>query len=106
MKEISKKNIVLFLIIIATISLGLKLYTVDFAIPPHSDDIGYVLTAVQYNEGDFFSAGANLGEALFLGNIGLESELDKNILSKGQEVYSKLKYSKPVICHTFFSTFN
>jgi len=54
MKEISKKNIVLFLIIIATISLGLKLYTVDFAIPPHSDDIGYVLTAVQYNEGDFF----------------------------------------------------
>jgi len=54
MKEISKKNIVLFLIIIATISLGLKLYTVDFAIPPHSDDIGYVLTAIQYNEGDFF----------------------------------------------------
>ena len=30
-----------------------------------------------YNEGDFFSAGANLGEALFLANIGLESELDK-----------------------------
>ena len=54
MKEISKKSIVLFLIIIATISLGLKLYTVDFVIPPHSDDIGYVLTAVQYNEGDFF----------------------------------------------------
>ena len=55
-----------------------------------------------YNEGDFFSAGANLGEALFLGNIGLESEVDKNILSKGQEVYSKLKYSNfPVISAPF-----
>ena len=55
-----------------------------------------------YNEGDFFSAGANLGEALFLGNIGLESEVDKNIISKGQEVYSKLKYSNfPVISAPF-----
>ncbi len=55
-----------------------------------------------YNEGDFFSAGANLGEALFLGNIGLESEVDKKILSKGQEVYSKLKYSNfPVIAAPF-----
>ena len=55
-----------------------------------------------YNEGDFFSAGANLGEALFLGNIGLESEVDKNILTKGQEVYSKLKYSDfPVIAAPF-----
>lgn len=51
-----------------------------------------------YNEGDFFSAGVNLGEALFLGNIGLDSEVEKNILNKGQEVYSKLKYSNfPVI---------
>ena len=34
-----------------------------------------------YNEGDFFSAGANLGEALFLGNIGLDSEVEKKILN-------------------------
>ena len=55
-----------------------------------------------YNEGDFFSAGANLGEALFLGNIGLDKEVEKNILLKGQEVYSKLKYSKfPVIAAPF-----
>ena len=55
-----------------------------------------------YNEGNLFSAGANLGEALFLGNIGLESEVDKNILSKGQEVFSKLKYSNfPVISAPF-----
>ena len=55
-----------------------------------------------YNEGEFFSAGANLGEALFLGNIGLESEVNKKILKKGQEVYSKLKYSNfPVISAPF-----
>ena len=55
-----------------------------------------------YNEGEFFSAGANLGEALFLGNIGLDKEVEKNILLKGQEVYSKLKYSKfPVIAAPF-----
>jgi len=57
---------------------------------------------VIYNEGDFFSAGANLGEALFLGNIGLDTEVEKNILIKGQEVFSKLKYSKfPVIAAPF-----
>ena len=55
-----------------------------------------------YNEGEFFSAGANLGEALFLGNLGLDSEVEKNILKKGQEVYSKLKYSEfPVISAPF-----
>ena len=55
-----------------------------------------------YNEGEFFSAGANLGEALFLDNIGLDKEVEKNILLKGQEVYSKLKYSKfPVIAAPF-----
>ena len=61
-----------------------------------------------YNEGDLFSAGANLGEALFLGNLGLQSEVDKQILKKGQEVYSKLKYSDfPVISAPFniFLTF-
>ena len=53
---------------------------------------------ILYNEGDFFSAGANLGEALFLGNIGLESEVENKILNKGQEVYTKLKYSNfPVV---------
>ncbi|PPR44616.1 MAG: putative 3-hydroxyacyl-CoA dehydrogenase [Alphaproteobacteria bacterium MarineAlpha5_Bin11] len=51
-----------------------------------------------YNEGEFFSAGANLGEALFLGNIGLDEEIYNNIISKGQNVYKKMKYSNfPVI---------
>ena len=51
-----------------------------------------------YNEGAMFSAGANVGEALFLGNIGLETELVDKIVENGQRVYQKLKYSKfPVI---------
>ena len=51
-----------------------------------------------YNEGDFFSAGVNLGEAVFLGNIGLETEVVDQILKKGQQTFQKLKYSNfPVI---------
>ena len=53
MKEISKKNIVLFLIIIATISLGFKLYTVDFTVLPEEDTFGYVLRGIAHNNGDF-----------------------------------------------------
>ena len=49
-----------------------------------------------YNEGNFFSAGANLGEALFLGNIGLESEVDKNILTKHFWIHSNC------LCLKFF----
>ena len=53
---------------------------------------------VIYNEGSMFSAGANVGEALFLGNIGLEIELVDKIVEYGQKVYQKLKYSNfPVI---------
>ena len=53
---------------------------------------------VIYNEGSMFSAGANVGEALFLGNIGLETELVDKIVEYGQKVYQKLKYSNfPVI---------
>ena len=53
---------------------------------------------VIYNEGRMFSAGANVGEALFLGNIGLETELVDKIVEYGQKVYQKLKYSNfPVI---------
>ena len=45
---------------------------------------------VIYNEGSMFSAGANVGEALFLGNIGLETELVDKIVEYGQRVYQKL----------------
>ena len=53
MKEISKKNIILFLIIISLISLGFKLYTVDFTVLPAEDTFGYVLRGMAHNNGDF-----------------------------------------------------
>jgi len=53
MKEISKKNIILFLIIISLISLGFKLYTVDFTVLPVEDTFGYVLRGMAHNNGDF-----------------------------------------------------
>ena len=53
MNCISKKNIVLFLIIIAAISLGFKLYTVDFTVIPNEDTFEWVLIALAHNNGDF-----------------------------------------------------
>ena len=65
--QVSRSRVILFLILICVISLGLKLYTVDFSIPPHGDDFVYVIDAVQYNEGDFFvSQKKNPGWPLFL----------------------------------------
>ena len=53
MNCISKKNIVLILMIIATISLGFKLYTVDFTVIPNEDTFEWVLIALAHNNGDF-----------------------------------------------------
>jgi 3-hydroxyacyl-CoA dehydrogenase len=47
---------------------------------------------VIYNEGQNFSAGANLGLGLFAANIAAWSEIDKTIVL-GQQVYKKLKYA-------------
>ena len=52
--QLTGSRIILYLISICFISLCLALYTVDFSIPTKSDDIGYILTAIQYNESDFF----------------------------------------------------
>jgi len=62
-----KKIIFFCLITIMIISVPLKLYTVDFSIPSHTDDFGYIIDAVQYNQGDFFlSQKKNPGWPLFL----------------------------------------
>lgn len=47
---------------------------------------------VIYNEGSHFSAGANLGLALFAANIAAWSEIEK-LVSSGQQIYKKLKYA-------------
>lgn len=52
-EELMKKSILVSLIIIIVISLGLKLYTVDFSIPVNSDNLGYVLRFIAHSNGDF-----------------------------------------------------
>jgi 3-hydroxyacyl-CoA dehydrogenase len=47
---------------------------------------------VIYNEGENFSAGANLGLGLFAANIAAWGEIEK-LVSLGQQVYKKLKYA-------------
>lgn len=47
---------------------------------------------VIYNEGSHFSAGANLGLALFAANIAAWGEIDK-LASSGQRIFKKLKYA-------------
>ena len=62
-----KKTIFFCLAIIVVISIPLKLYTVDFSIGTHYDDMEYVLDAIQYSEGDFFlDQKKNPGWPLFL----------------------------------------
>ncbi|MBU6235475.1 MAG: 3-hydroxyacyl-CoA dehydrogenase/enoyl-CoA hydratase family protein [Alphaproteobacteria bacterium] len=52
---------------------------------------------VVYNEGSTFSAGANLGLALFAINIALWPQIEE-LVSGGQEAYKRLKYSAfPVV---------
>ena len=62
-----KKTIFFCLVIIVAISIPLKLYTIDFSIPSHSDDFSYITHAIEYNQGDFFlSQKSNPGWSLFL----------------------------------------
>ncbi len=52
---------------------------------------------VIYNEGSHFSAGANLGLAIFAINIGLWPQIEE-LVAGGQKLYQKLKYSSfPVV---------
>ena len=52
--HISKKKIALCLIIIASISLLLKLYTIDFSLPPvFGDSVWFVLRGIANSQGNF-----------------------------------------------------
>ena len=62
-----KKQIIFSLIIICLISLGLKLYLVDFSIPVNSDNLGYTLNAIAHTNGDFSqSSHRGMGWSLFV----------------------------------------
>ena len=63
----NKKLIICFLIIISLISLGLKLYLVDFSIPVNSDNLDYTLNAIAHTNGDFSqSSHRGMGWSLFV----------------------------------------
>ena len=76
-----KKQIIFSLIIICLISLGLKLYLVDFSIPVNSDNLGYTLNAIAHTNGDFSQSshrgmGWSLFVSMFFGFIDSENFFD------------------------------
>ena len=50
---LNKKQVICFLLIISLISLGFKLYTIDFSTPVYSDNLSYTLDAIAHANGDF-----------------------------------------------------
>ena len=62
-----KKNIIIYLICLALISLCFKLFLVDFSIPVNSDNLAYVLNGIAHSNGDFDHPSArSIGWSLFL----------------------------------------
>ena len=77
----NKKQIIFSLIIISLISLGFKLYLVDFSIPVNSDNLDYTLFAIAHTNGDFSqsshrSMGWSLFTSIFFGFIDSENFFD------------------------------
>lgn len=67
------------------------------AIKKIGDGKGAYKALVIYNEADNFSAGANLGLALYALNIGLFEQIDQ-FVDGGQKIYAALKYAPfPVV---------
>ena len=65
--QLSRSNVVLYLILIVTISLGLKLYLIDFSLPVNSDNLDYTLYAIAHTNGDFSqSSHRGMGWSLFV----------------------------------------
>ena len=65
--EMERSKIALYLILIITISLGLKLYLVDFSLPVNSDNLDYTLFAIAHTNGDFSqSTHRGMGWSLFV----------------------------------------
>ena len=65
--QLSRSNVALYLILIVIISLGLKLYLVDFSLPVNSDSLAYVLNGIAHSNGDFdHSPSRSMGWSLFL----------------------------------------
>ena len=65
--KIAKYKVVSPLLIISLISLGFKLYTIDFSIPVYSDNLSYTLDAVAHTNSDFSQrSDRGIGWSLFV----------------------------------------
>ena len=65
--QLSKSKIILCLVLIISISLGLKLYSTDFSLPVNSDNLLFTLHAIAHTNGDFSqTAYVGIGWSLFV----------------------------------------
>ena len=85
--NLPQKHIILCLIVICAISLGFKLYLVDFSIPVHSDNLAYTLNAIAHSNGDFTQPphrgiGWSMFLSIFFSFVDSDNFLDYSNLSR------------------------
>ena len=85
--NLPQKRTVLCLILICAISLGFKLYLVDFSIPVNSDNLAYTLNAIAHSNGDFTQPphrgiGWSMFLSIFFSFIDSDNFLDYSNLSR------------------------
>ena len=65
--NLTTKKIIVLLILVVLISLGLKLYFIDFSVPYNTDNLGFILRGFSHLNGDFSQTpDKGLGWSLFL----------------------------------------
>ena len=65
--QLARSKIILCLILIISVSLGLKLYSTDFSLPVNSDNLIFALHAIAHTNGDFSQAvHVGMGWSLFV----------------------------------------
>ena len=66
-KPISIKYTIITLVVIAVISIILKLYTMDFTLPVNSDSLAYAIAAISHTDGDYSqSSHRGIGWSIFV----------------------------------------
>ncbi|KFM20068.1 hypothetical protein AAA799D07_00518 [Marine Group I thaumarchaeote SCGC AAA799-D07] len=64
--ELSRSKITLYIILIICISLGFKLYSIDFSLPVNSDNLLFTMLAITHANGDFSQVWNYSGWSLFV----------------------------------------
>ena len=65
--NLTNKKIIVLLILVVLISLGLKLYYIDFSLPYNSDNLGFILRGFSHLSGDFDQlSDKGIGWSLFI----------------------------------------